>query len=258
MSSKSFDRFYFIEDDNLHDLEEIQIEYTHRKGNINRYRGKIYCPECKEAKLSFTHQTKLRRAYLSTLPTSQHREDCSYFYDYASEKELSTYFKSLTYERIEGLLESALNRLIERPKSSDLKQDVSTRDNPLTFSLVNERSKVNVIKAIPRKSLNSWFDQQELDQCYIFYGKVKLKEERKVSKENRTFYKILIFTKQKGGNWIYKTNFLRSQPINPNENTIYTIAILGKVNFYNGFPQIKPYESQKPILIKYRTLQTID
>ena len=37
MFEKRFDDFYFVEDNDLHSLEEVQYEYDYNDGNINWY-----------------------------------------------------------------------------------------------------------------------------------------------------------------------------------------------------------------------------
>ena len=84
MANVSFEEFYYNEDDQIHDLYEIQKEYEKNNGNISKYRGHIFCSECKIAELSFTHKTSIRRAFLSKIPSSDHAEYCSFKHDCAT------------------------------------------------------------------------------------------------------------------------------------------------------------------------------
>lgn len=72
MPNNSYEDFLYDEDQQLHSVYEVQKEYEQNKGDISKYRDKMLCPECKKAKLRFTHKTSERRAFLSTFPTSNH------------------------------------------------------------------------------------------------------------------------------------------------------------------------------------------
>lgn len=66
MPNNSYEDFLYDEDQRLHSVYEVQKEYEQNNGDISKYRDKMLCPECKRAKLRFTHKTSERRAFLST------------------------------------------------------------------------------------------------------------------------------------------------------------------------------------------------
>lgn len=95
MKRKQFDDFYFIKDGKIHTLDEVQEHYEKNNGDISYYKGDMRCPECKEARLAFTHKTSKNREYLSKEPTSNHLDNCSYNYDYATKKQIIEYVKTI-------------------------------------------------------------------------------------------------------------------------------------------------------------------
>lgn len=109
---KQFDDFYFIKDGKIHTLDEVQEQYEKNNGDISYFQGRMRCPECKEAILSFTRKTSRCREYLSKEPSSSHLDKCSYNYVYASKKQIIEYVETMNDNQIQDKLESALNMLM--------------------------------------------------------------------------------------------------------------------------------------------------
>ncbi|WP_449460725.1 hypothetical protein [Streptococcus suis] len=116
MANISFKEFYYSNDQQIHDLSEIQNEYEKNNGDISKYRGQIFCPECKAAELRFTHKTSNTRAFLSKMPSSNHNENCSFIHEYASTNEVKQFIKTLPEKQIQDRLESELNLLLPKEK----------------------------------------------------------------------------------------------------------------------------------------------
>lgn len=193
------------------------------------------CPECKEARLGFTHKTSKKREYLSKEPSSSHLDNCSYNYDYASKKQIIEYVKTMSDNQIQDKLESALNILMNRDTSKDINiNSQAQRDNPLTIKSSNGGNSIQ--RTIPRMSLSMWLDEEYEGKVFIFYGKVKLKVE-----PFKEFFKLLIYTKRKDETWVYKTKvFRRRFEDKIDETKEYDIAILGYLDFsYGSTPEIK-------------------
>ncbi|MGV4461344.1 hypothetical protein [Ornithobacterium rhinotracheale] len=241
MGSKSFDTFYFLLDKSLHSVAEVQREYEEMNGNLSRFKGFMFCPECKVAELSFTRKTHLRREYLSKLPNSRHSFGCSYIHDYASNKEVISFVKSLTHVQIQERLETALNLLCNKRVSSEDKEHVNYY-NPFVIPVKSKRGVNSICKTIRRKSINSWFDKDECDQMYIFYGKVKLcvKGWSKVDGGiEKRFYKLMVYTLRKGV-WKFKITVFRGGIRDDVDcEAVYDLAILGSIGFFGECPQIK-------------------
>lgn len=235
MSNTSFEKFWYTKDNQLHNLSEVQKEYKGNNGDISKYRDKMYCPECKSAKLSFTHKTSSRREFLSKIPSSDHTNSCSFNHNPVTKSEIKKVTETLSDAQIQDRLEAALNQLLPKKsnESSVILADVKT--NPFIIEVQNENDKI-IRKSIPRKSINAWFDKSEENKIYIFYGRVKFKYE-KIEIENNVYCKLIIKT-DNGKNWIKKTSINVKKVYNIDEMTIYDIAILGYIKFYKGYPQI--------------------
>lgn len=238
MANVGFESFYYSKDNQLHDLYEIQKEYERNAGDISQYRGYIFCPECKKAELSFTHRTSSRRAFLSKIPSSNHTEDCSFKNDYATNSEIRQFTNTLNDKQIQDRLESALNQLLPKKVKVDNVASNEIKDNPLVITNNNKKGS-SITKVIPRKSINSWFDKSEENNLFVFYGKVKL-EIQEIKAEKRKYYKLIVKTNKKN-QWEFKTSIFRGTTRDDicEENT-YDIAVLGEIEFYKDFPQIKP------------------
>lgn len=254
MKRKQFDDFYFVKDGQIHKLDEVQAHYEKNNGDISYYKGDMRCPECKEARLAFTHKTSKNREYLSKEPTSNHLDNCSYNYAYASKKQILEYVKTINEDQIQDKLESALNMLMNRDTSKDINiNSQAQRDNPLIIKSSNGGNSIQ--RTIPRKSLSTWLDKEYEGKVFIFYGKVKLKvelvkqaEQEGQVKPSEEFFKLLIYTKRRDEKWGYKTKVFRGRFEDKiDETKEYDIAILGHLDFSHGkTPEIK--------LAKYNSL----
>lgn len=254
MKRKQFDDFYFVKDGQIHKLDEVQAHYEKNNGDISYYKGDMRCPECKEARLAFTHKTSKNREYLSKEPTSNHLDNCSYNYDYASKKQIIEYVETMNDAQIQDKLESALNMLINREISTDSNINIQAqRDNPLIIKSSNGGNSIQ--RTIPGKSLSLWLDKEYEGKVFIFYGKVKLKvelvkqaEQEGQVKPSEEFFKLLIYTKRRDETWGYKTKVFRGRFEDKiDETKEYDIAILGHLDFSHGkTPEIK--------LVKYNSL----
>lgn len=232
---KQFDDFYFIKDGKIHTLDEVQEQYEKNNGDISYFQGRMRCPECKEAILSFTRKTSRCREYLSKEPSSSHLDNCSYNYDYASKKQIIKYVETMNDNQIQDKLESVLNKLMNRDISTDININSQVqRDNPLIIKSSNGGDSIQ--RTIPRKSISMWLDKEYEGKVFIFYGKVKLKVE-----PFKEFFRLLIYTKRKDETWGYKTKVFRGRFEDKiDEDKEYDIAILGYLDFSHGStPEIK-------------------
>ena len=242
MKKKQFDDFYFIEDGKIHTLDEVQERYEKNNGDISYFQGRMRCPECKEAILSFARKTSIRREYLSKEPSSSHLDNCSYKNDYASKKQIIEYVETMDDNQIQDKLESALNILMNKDTSTNISMESQKQaDNPLIIKSSNGGNSIQ--RTIPRKSLSMWLDKEYEGKVFIFYGKVKLRVE-----PFKDFFRLLIYTKRRDGTWGYKTKVFRGKFEDEiDETKEYDIAILGYLDFsYGNTPEIKP--------VKYNSL----
>lgn len=237
---KSFEEFYYLPEDRTYDIDVVEEYVTKNNGNIGKYDGNMFCPECKKAVLAFYRKTSKRRAYLKRIPSSNHEENCSYDYEYASSKRVKEYVDSLTYNEIQDKLNSILSMLCKqcspdvRKPDSSIENDAQ-KQNPMLIPERKERT--DVLRALRRKRLNAWIDESDGEEFTVFYGKVKLniREKTKVNEvtgEPYTFYFLEIFTQNKQGEWKYRTNIYRGCIRDDIDNdVVYNIVIIGHLDF---------------------------
>lgn len=236
MPNHSYEDFLYAADQQLHSIYEVQKEYEQNKGDISKYRDKMLCPECRRAKLRFTHKTSERRAFLSTLPTSYHEEGCSYNYDLASNRAVKQFVATLTDEQVHDKLESMLNTMLPRDRRDNENAVNAEQQNPFVIDIGARNHQPNR-RAIRRKSMNGWFDKADEDNMFLFYGKVRLSVEERETKKGKRY--ILIVKTKRGEEWIRKTSIFRGMAQDViDENTTYDLAVLGHLEFYKNFPQI--------------------
>ena len=236
MPNNSYEYFLYVDDQQVHSIFEVQKEYEQKNGDISKYRDKMLCPECKKAKLSFTHKTSGTRAYLSTFPTSNHEEGCSYNYDLASNRAVKQFVATLTPEQVHDRLEAMLNKLLPGAIRDNKNAFNDEKENPLVIN-IGARTHQSNRRAIRRKSMNGWFDKADEDNMFLFYGKVRLSVEERETKKGKR-YRLIVKTKR-GEEWIRKTSIFRGMAQDViDEHTTYDLAVLGHLEFYKNFPQI--------------------
>lgn len=232
---KSFDEFYFFKAKSVLGISKI-IDYAEvHEGDISPYVGNMLCPECKQAKLSFVHQTSKRCAHLRTSKGSEHEKMCSYNYEPVSTKDAVKYVNSLTYKEIQDKLNSILNMLFRKPAETSgvEKGDIVKKKNPML--VLEGKNGRNFVKTMRRKSLNAWMDFTDCEEYYIFYGKVKLKTRWYTKKDkNKPYYFLDVYTKRKD-QWIYRASIYRASHNDYiDEKSIYCISMFGHLELKNG------------------------
>lgn len=244
--------FYYETDGKLVNLSRVQDEYDSKEGDISKYRNKMLCPECRKAKLRFTHKQQKKNAYLSKLPSSSHRKGCSYIHPYASKNGMKKYIESLDEAQISSKLEATLNQL--RPREGNRKTAESSEDKGNPVIIKKKTSQKNIDKRIRTKSLNRDLGGLGEDDWYIFYGYVKLEVKPFTPKKEdpekpRTQYRLLIKIR-KANKWVLKAKVYRwERQDNIDENKIYDIAILGKISRSGNYLEIN---TEKLDSIMYR------
>ena len=258
---KSFEEFYYLTEDKICDIDVVEEYVAKNNGNIGKFEGNMFCPECREAILAFWRKTSKRRAHLKRIPSSKHTKTCSYNYEYASSKRVKKYVDSLTYHEIQDKLNSILNMLCKQHRPKVEKSDSGDGDNTNKQSpmLIAERKEAtDVLRALRRKRLNAWIDKSDGEDFAVFYGKVKLdiREKTKVSEdtgESYTFYFLEIFTQNRQGEWKYRTNIYRGSIKDEiQKDIVYNIVIIGHLDF-----KFKPFTIKlaNPDAIKFKKIE---
>ena len=78
--AKSFEEFYSKNKDDILDIDIVADYAESHDGDTTPFDKDMFCPECKQAELSFVHKTSKRRAHLRRIKSSNHKDGCSYKY----------------------------------------------------------------------------------------------------------------------------------------------------------------------------------
>lgn len=246
--------FYFSVDGNKKTLLDLNEYVRNHNDQVGKYRGNMYCIECRKAQLEYVRECIGRRAYLKTKPGQRHERWCSYNYDIANEKYIKKYYNDLTYNQVQNKLLSTLRYIqgiTSKVSKSTKKRAVvlTSEDNPLILEKLNEKKRVR--KVLRRKSLQGWLDKDELDgKLYLYYGKVYLKRKLKISKTTgHEYYELHVYCKNKKGEVKSKVVIYRGKH---KDNVIkgeeYNIVAIGRIHF--GWNRKLELINRDAILIK--------
>ena len=245
---KSFEEFYFEPRKEILDIDEVINCAEKNDGEIGKYEGNMFCPECQRAKLFFVNKSSTRRAHLKKYPSENHAEECSYNYDYASKRIIKKFIDSLNYNQIQDRLNSIMKMLNRKQVTSGESStgggtSVHKKNNPM---LIVEERENTVYKALRRKKLNAWIDESDGQELCVFYGKVKLKVDERIKKCDEVeietlvtpdiardkYYLLQIYTKNKKGEWKFRTNIYRGKKKDiVDESKVYNIVLIGNLDF---------------------------
>lgn len=217
MGKKKFEYCYSRQYNKNFSIDDVQLRYETHHQNIGDLRGDMWCPECREAALSFTHQTHRAVAYFSTLEKSSHDKGCSYNYEYIKKDVIKQYMDNLNNKQIADKMESMLNRLLKNTANTlSLQSTYHADNNPLLINTA-KTSGVKSYRSIRTKSLNTAIDKDKLgNEIYLFYGtNIKLNltskpyrfQDKTTGEIKETMLYILnIYTPSKNGKYQYKAN----------------------------------------------------
>lgn len=239
VKSKSFEEFYYTKTDENHFIEEVVDYAIANQGDYSPYEGFMRCPECEMADLFLVSKSSSARTHLKKKPTSDHREGCSYMYEYASKKLIEKYVENLNYDKVQDKLDSMMRMLFKNTHRQSRQQDhnqKTTKEEQNPMLIHGDKKELQEVKAIRRKSLTSWIDASDGTDIRLLYGKVKLEvtEKEAVNKKGKkfTYYLLKLWTENKLGEWKYRTQIYRGSNKDDVEfDKVYQIAVIGKLNF---------------------------
>lgn len=166
-------------------IEDLIEERNKDKGAfLTKYSNNMYCPECKVPQLTLC-QTKYG-FYLRGFQHQVHNDDCGFGLDEISDNHIET---KIDLEPNKRDIQLRLNQVID-----SLLKKVRTKDHPLAVNINGNvidmkpipREKVSRKsnqKRIPSKSLTSPFHEEDYYRFMVFYGRVKIKWEKRLSKD---------------------------------------------------------------------------
>mgnify|MGYP000115062541 FL=1 len=134
---------------------------------------------------------------------------------------------------------------------AELQSNLTIENNSFLFDEEeNAQSKQVIKKTIRKQRLSGWIDSDISGKLYLFYGDVKILSEEKQSKTGNTYFRWVIKTKNKDGEWKYRTSLYRGS-INEcfDKDSVYKIVLIGTANFDNGYLNIK-LENRNAVLYK--------
>lgn len=248
---KSFQEFYYNKTSSMVGVEVV-ANYAIYHENTDIYDGEMYCPECRAAKLSFVNQTYLRKAHLRRLKSSSHIDGCSYNYPRASKRTIQKHFAALSYEQIQDKLNAMLHLLFKNtPKENPAPKPVEfPLKNPMLLKTLKKQK--TEIESLRRKRLGAWIEDFDIDEYFVFYGKVKLKSIEKEKIGSTDKYNILeVYNVDKTGNSKFRTSLFRGSLVDKvKEDDLYNIAIVGKIGS-------KGWQIEMPSIyaVKYREVK---
>ena len=244
---KSFEEFYYDKTQNICSVNLVTEYAEKHNGDYSPYREHMLCPECQEANLFFVNKTSKRRAHLKRLPSSAHKDDCSYNYEYASKNLVEKFVNDLTYNEIQDKLDAMITFLNKHKTDNNLiygkeREFLKSKDNPMLIP--DKRKKIIDLKSIRRKRLTGWIGKEVGTDLHLFYGTVKLEvtEKEKINDNNEKYkyYVLTIKTLNSKDKWVFRTSTYRgTMKDNINPEKIYQIAMIGNLNFDYKWPQIK-------------------
>ena len=240
-----FEEFYYLTENRLCSLYEIEQEYRYLDRSMSRYTDCMYCPECKKAKLTYRHGSNGKHGYLAKLPSSNHDITCTYNYEEGSKKVVTQYIDSLSEGKLQDKLETALNLLIRSKQKNNVEVDNKGMRDTFLIRTNNTKESQKYV-TIPRKSLNSWLDKECEEVPYIFYGKVRVKLRSMISKIGNEYYMLDLLTAKRDGTWKYKISVFLNKYMYYHckidsllEDKDYAVALCGKISSEYGYMQIK-------------------
>lgn len=219
--------FYLKQDCEIHDLSEVQRCYEKKNGDISFYRGNMFCPECQQAALSFTCRTSKHREYLSTLPTSKHKNDCLYQYESISTEQVERCLKRMTDKEIKDKLEAMLNRLL-RVNMSSSNSGETQAEHPCVFNVSRGNSGRTVKRALIPHNFSRSLKILDQNEVRLFYGRVRISVESFVNNNTqRENYRLIVNCKVRGGESQLVEIYRGMTKDNIDETALYDLAVIG-------------------------------
>lgn len=228
---KSFYQFYSKKEAKYFDLEDL-LSKLGETYITNKYRSDMFCPECKCAQLTLVAKTSKHRAYLKRIPSSSHEENCSYNFEYASNRTVRRYIDSLSPLELKDKLDSIMRLLCntklvhDDSKTSD--KNNKTKVSPMLITSKNNHS--NNLKSLRRKRIGAYIDKSEYGTLFAFYGEVQLEVHCHVPKDEQlpnTYY-LKVLSKNSSNKLKNRTSVnLGTKSINIDEDSLYYMVFIG-------------------------------
>lgn len=234
MSKLQYQECYYETDKEIITIDKIREAYFNNYSIAKaKYEDKIYCEECKNAKLAFIPRAKT--PYLKSQDLGTHSKGCSYKHRRADKKQLEKLFNDkLNLDKLQRRLEGCLDKLFcnitdNKMEDAFIIDENNEKDNNLSSDKNVSQGKKSYI---PRALITRNLKDKDFDTLKIFYGVVKIKFVEK-TESHQAFYKLIspdnnkpilcnIFLTDK------VVSYLDEETIN-NQGDLYQIAFFGKM-----------------------------
>ncbi|MDR0248940.1 MAG: hypothetical protein LBI44_04700 [Oscillospiraceae bacterium] len=167
----------YVETVKLEDLAEAYWREENQQTYNNTYFGRIYCPECRCARLTLVNNKRCRDLFLRANDAAEHKE-CSYLLDTAPFEAYREYIENLSDEDIRKLLKNLIKKMIRNettefnPLVLRMKSGKCTDDKIQSKDIYNNRKD---LKRQPIKLLTAPLEDDDYGVLKLFYGRVHIK-----------------------------------------------------------------------------------
>lgn len=210
-----YDEFYYKTGDMISSITDLND-----KNYMQKYRDNIFCPDYRVAKLTFVN-AKGKVVHLRTTQGSMHEKYCPYAYESADTQVTTEYLKELqNNKQIHNLMQSAMRYLCISKNVTTINHNIARTQSNLMI-IEPKQGITTTRKSIKRKSLNAYFDEENVGELFVFYGKVMLKFKKE--KSWKAGY-LQIVPKEK-----IKFSITIFDDMDIEENTLYNLVAIGMV-----------------------------
>jgi hypothetical protein len=218
----------------IYDL--IQIRNHDEECFIAKYKGNMFCPSCKQARLGLEFGDKIKS--LRTLKGESHIDNCQYSLNVnmANPKQVQEYKKTASPQTRENNLLSLLFRLGFKQEVISVKTTTSFMESSFTFHPIEKKSTTTVY--IPQQRIGNSKNDFSYDTAKYYYGNIWLEIGEHSKEYNDIQLKLYSLQNMGKGSlicsvFVSKKNdnlsTLVSELLNKNESGSYYIAFFGQM-----------------------------
>ena len=192
-----FEEAFHSETGSLIAIQEIEKIYKlHPKVFAKKYNDNLYCPECRQARLTYVNRVS---PYYRTFKQSIHSIDCTLAQDVMDKQVIKTFVENPNNnDQIAHQLDRVIRTCLKNndfPKGC-LRKTQSISDENSNSVITNTTTRNS--NRIPQKRIDNFnpkkSDRSEFLDCYkLFYGIVNIKWES-VKTESDIYYKLLLYS----------------------------------------------------------------
>ena len=197
------------------------------ENNYRQYTNDMFCPYCRQAKLSFILYSTNKKPHLKTAPKSLHASNCPYENGQQYRKITTEYAQTLTSKQIKNQLKSALRHLFNEQDDNTI---VISQDShkKVAIDIQAEIRASKSYQTLRKKSLKELeFKRGKNNDLFLFFGKA-VKLDFRQTQENNGKYLNIATQNNKGQN--IRIGIIASKKYIVDKDTFYNIAIIGRLS----------------------------